>query len=58
MNRVAALLVTAGTIWIAAIVSVPSETQGQLTTVERVAGTPWWPTKPGVGTAQYVGMRS
>jgi hypothetical protein len=58
MNRVAALLVTAGTIWIAAIVSVPSETQGQLTTVERVASTPWWPTKPGVGTAQYVGMVS
>lgn len=58
MNRVAALLVTAGTIWIAAIANVPSETQGQLTTVERVAGTPWWPTKPGVATAEYAGRAS
>jgi Cytochrome c554 and c-prime len=53
--NVTALMVTAGTIWIVAVASMPAEKQGQLTTAERVAGAAWWPTKPGVSTAQYVG---
>ena len=48
-------MVAAGTIWIVAMANVPAEKQGQLTTTERVAGAPWWPTKPGVSPTQHAG---
>ena len=55
MKPVTALLVTAGTIWTAAIAIMPADTQAPMTTVERVAGSGWWPTKAGVATGQYAG---
>ena len=55
MKPVTALLVTAGAIWIAAIAILPAETQAPMTTVERVAGPGWWPTKAGVVTGLYAG---
>ena len=55
MKLVTALLVTAGVIWILAIAIMPADTLAQMTTVERVAGSGWWPTKAGVATGLYAG---
>ena len=55
MKPVTALLVTAGAIWILAIAIMPAHTHAQMTTVERVAGSGWWPTKAGVATGLYAG---
>jgi hypothetical protein len=55
MKPVTALLVTAGAIWILAIVIMLADTQAQMTTVERVTDSAWWPTKAGIGAGLYAG---
>jgi hypothetical protein len=55
MKPVTALLVTAGAIWILAIAIMPAGAHAQMTTVERVTGSGWWPTKAGIARGQYAG---
>ena len=55
MKLVTALLVTAGAIWILAIAIMPAGAHAQMTTVERVTGSGWWPTKAGIARGLYAG---
>jgi hypothetical protein len=56
VRAVSTLVVTVAFVWLLALLSaLPAQTQGQLTTAERVEGSRWWPTKAAGARTDYVG---